>query len=195
MSLNSDIDITGLLRAYSDGDKTAIDQLIPFIYQKLRALAHYHLRNERSDHTYVTTALVHEAYLKLLEINQIQWRDRAHFMAMASRAMRRLLVDYAHHRNALKRGAGAQKVDLEEMMLVDDDKVDDILDLHESLNRLEKLDPRKSQMLEYRYFGGLTNEEIVQATGLSLATVKRDMTFSRAWLANELKDNIQTNFL
>ncbi|MBX2821562.1 MAG: sigma-70 family RNA polymerase sigma factor [Rhodothermaceae bacterium] len=193
MSLNSDIDITGLLRAYSDGDKTAIDQLVPFIYQTLRALAHHHLRKERSDHTYVTTALVHEAYLKLLEINQIQWKDRAHFMAMASRAMRRLLVDYANHRNAQKRGAGAQKVDLEEMMLVNDDKIDDILDLHQSLNRLEKLDPRKSLMLEYRYFGGLTNEEIVQATGLSLATVKRDMTFSRAWLANELQDNIQPN--
>lgn len=193
MSSNSYSDITGLLNAYSSGDQSALDQLIPIIYHQLRALAHHHLRNERTDHTFVTTALVHEAYLKLAELNQIQWQDRSHFMAMASRAMRRLLVDYAHKRNAQKRGGGAQQVELEDVMLVSDDNIDDILALHHALQRLEELDARKSLVLEYRYFGGLTNDEIKDALGVSLATVKRDMMFSRAWLAKELKGDFQAD--
>lgn len=187
MSSTADMDVTGLLRAYTAGDRSALDRLIPVIYEQLRILAHNQLRDERSNHTLVTTALVHEAYLKLININQVQWQDRAHFLAMASRAMRRLLIDYAHQRNAKKRGGDHQKVELEEDMLVKDEQIDDILALHQALERLETMDARKSQMLEYRYFGGLSNEEIMHTTGVSLATVKRDMKFSRAWLARELK--------
>lgn len=195
MASESDVDITRLLHAYGNGDKEAMDTLIPIVYSQLRALAHHHLRNERPDHTFVTTALVHEAFLKLAGLNKIQWQDRSHFIAMASRAMRRLLVDYAHKRNAQKRGGTLKKVDLKDVMLVSDEKVDDILALHEALKRLEELDPRKSLILEYRYFGGLTNEEIVETMGVSQATVKRDMMFARAWLANELKDDLKADLL
>ena len=189
MTSSTDVDVTGLLRAFSDGDRTALDQLMPLIYEQLRTIAHRLLRRERSDHTFVTTALVHEAYLKLIDINQVQWNDRAHFMAMASRAMRRLLVDYAHQRNTQKRGGGFVRVDLEEAGLISDEQVHDVLSLNKALHRLETLDPRKSQILEYRYFGGLTNEEAGEAIGISVATVKRDMAFARAWLARELQDN------
>lgn len=193
MSSSNQPDITSLLHAFSKGDRSALDQLIPILYHQLRKLAHHHLRNERSDHTFVTTELVHEAFLKLANLNQIQWQDRSHFMAMASRAMRRLLVDYANQRNAQKRGSRQKKVDLEDVQLISDDKIDNVLALHDALQRLQELDSRKSLILEYRYFGGLTNDEIAEVTSVSLATVKRDMAFSRAWLANELKDDFEAN--
>lgn len=195
MPSHSAPDITGLLHAYSKGNKAAFDQLVPIIYAHLRELAQRHLRNERADHTFVTTALVHEAYLKLADLNQIQWQDRAHFLAMASRVMRRLLIDYANQRKAQKRGGNNHKIDLEEVILVADDKIEDLLSLNEALDRLKKMDARKSLILEYRYFGGLNNEEIAAAAGVSLATVKRDMLFSRAWLANELKDDLKPDLL
>lgn len=195
MSPHATPDITELLHAYSNGDKAAFDKLVPIIYTQLKALAHGHLRRERADHTFATTALVHEAYIKLAELNQIQWQDRAHFLAMASRVMRRLLIDYAKQRKAQKRGGNNHKVDLDAVMLVADDKIEDLLALNDALIRLKEIDPRKSLILEYRYFGGLKNEEIATAAGISLATVKRDMLFSRAWLANELKGDVNPDFL
>ncbi|QXD15198.1 sigma-70 family RNA polymerase sigma factor [Rhodocaloribacter litoris] len=183
------LDATGLLRAFSAGDRSALDRLMPLIYEQLRDLAHRHLRRERSGHLLSTTALVHEAYLKLIDINQVAWQDRSHFLAMASRAMRRLLVDYARERQTRKRGGDYQRVDLTEVRLLADEQVETVLALEEALQHLTRLDPRKGSVVEYRYFGGLTNEEIAAALGVSLATVKRDLTFARAWLARALGDD------
>ena len=183
---DADADATELLRAFRDGDRAALDRLMPLIYEQLRALAHRHLRRERPDHTLVTTALVHEAYLKLININRVEWQDRSHFLAVASRAMRRLLVDYAHRRNAQKRGGGYEHVEFDEARLLPDEQAEAVLALDEALKQLETLDARQSRVVEYRYFGGLTNAETAAAVGVSLATVKRDLAFARAWLAREL---------
>lgn len=165
---------------------------MPLIYEQLRDLARWHLRHERPGHLLSTTGLVHEAYLKLIDINQVVWQDRSHFLAMASRAMRRLLVDHARLCRARKRGGGYQRVAMEDVRLLADDQVEPLLALEAALQHLTRLDPRKGSVVEYRYFGGLTNEEIAAALGVSLATVKRDLTFARAWLARALGDDPAT---
>ncbi len=149
-------------------------------------MAHARLAGERADHTLNTTALVHEAYLKLVDINQVQWKDRTHFLAMASRQMRRILVDYARERKAAKRGGVQYKVKLDEERLLPEAQIEIVLELDDTLKRLEELNPRRSQAVEHRYFGGMTVEETAAALGVSRATAERDLKFARAWLARDL---------
>jgi RNA polymerase sigma factor (TIGR02999 family) len=179
-------DITGFLQLWSDGDREALDQLIPLVYEHLRRLAHQRLRSEDPNLTLNTTGLVHELYLKLVDLRRVRFRDRAHFLSMASRLMRRLLVDHARARKATKRGGGVVPLELVEGLWVSEEQAEAITELDEALERLEKIDPRQSQILEHRYFGGLSLEETSEVIGVSLATVKRDLRFARAWLAAEL---------
>ena len=159
---------------------------MPLMYDELRSLAHQRLRRGESDRSLNTTALVHDAYLKLVDVRQSRFQDRAHFLAMASRVMRRLLVDQARARRAAKRGGAADVVELDEALQVSDGQTEALVGLDEALKRLEVLDPRQGQIVEQRYFGGLTLEETAEALGVSLATVKRELRFAHAWLAAEL---------
>jgi RNA polymerase sigma factor (TIGR02999 family) len=181
----SSTEVTTLLQQWSDGDRQSLDRLTALVYERLRRLAHQRLRHEDSDLTLNTTALVHEVYLKLVDLRRVRFRDRAHFLSMASRLMRRLLVDHARSRKAAKCGGGAATLELEEALLISDGQVD-VAALDEALKRLEQVDERQSQVLEHRYFGGLSLEETAEVVGVSLATVKRDLRFARAWLAAEL---------
>jgi len=184
-------DISQLLLALNDGDAQAMDALVPLVYEQLRKLARARLRSERPDHTLNTTALVHEAYLRLVDVNQMEWKGRAHFLSMAARLMRRVLVDYAHKRNALKRGGGQRNLALdEEVLLIPKAYAEKVTHLDEALKRLEAVNPRMSQAIEQRYFGGLTLEETAEVLGVSLATTKRDLRFAQAWLAEELGGEI-----
>jgi RNA polymerase sigma factor (TIGR02999 family) len=157
------------------------------MYDELRRLAHQRLRRGESDRSLNTTALVHDAYLKLVDVRQSRFQDRAHFLAMASRVMRRLLIDQARARNAAKRGGHAGAVELDEALQISEEQGEAFVGLDEALKRLEALDPRQGQIIEQRYFGGLTLEETAQALGVSLATVKRELRFAHAWLATELR--------
>jgi len=179
-------DVTGLLKRASEGDQEAVDALVPLVYDELRSIAHARLRGERRGHTLSTTALVHEAYLKLVDINRVKWQDRAHFFSVASRMMRRVLVDYAKARGAKKRGGSWQQVELEELAELPSEQVQAIEDLDEALTRLEKVSPRQSRLLEHRYFGGLKLKECAEVLGVSIGTVKNELRFARAWLAREL---------
>jgi RNA polymerase sigma factor (TIGR02999 family) len=179
-------DITDLLRRWGEGDAGALDQLFPLVYDRMRQLAHQRLRDE-ADRSLNTTALVHEAYLKLVETNRVELRDRGHFLGLASRVMRHLLVDRARARNAAKRGAGGIGVPLEDAPWLPEESHEVIAELDDALRRLEAIDERRSRILEQRYFGGLTLEETADALGISLATVKRELRSARAWLAIELR--------
>ena len=178
-------EVTQLLLAYREGDREAFDRLLPLVYDQLKRLAHGRLRGERAGHTLNTTALVHEAYLKLVNINRVQWNDRAHFLAMASRQMRRILIDYALMRRAEKRGGDAQKEALDEERLIPDAHVERLLEFDDALKRLAKTHPRQSKAVALRYFGGLTLEEAGEVLGVAPATVMRDLRFAEAWLARE----------
>ena len=178
-------DITQLLVAWREGDERACDALAPLIYQELRRIAHRHMRGEQPDHTLQTTALANEAWVRLVDLDRVQWQDRAHFFAMASRMMRRILVDAARSRRAGKRGGGAIQVTLDPEMnlgMVDAQ----VVALDEALSALEQLDPRKCQVVELRFFGGLSVEEAAEALSVSPATIARDWTFARTWLKREL---------
>ncbi len=181
----SQADITRLLVNWSGGEREALDRLLPLVYSQLRQMAHARLREERIDHTLNTTALVHEAYIKLVNINEVQWQDRAHFLAMASRLMRRILVDYWRKKKAHKRGGDHQRMSLDEDLIIPTGDPDTVLDLDDALSRLEKLNPRQAEAVEHRYFGGLSAEESAQVLGVSRATVERDLRAARAWLARE----------
>jgi RNA polymerase sigma factor (TIGR02999 family) len=181
-------DVTALLSAWREGDASARERLVALLYGDLRQLAHRRLRWERGDHTLNTTALVHEAYLRLSDVDQIAWQGRAHFLAMAARTMRRVLIDYAHRRRAAKRGGGAPHVPFDERLHVPDTYLEALLDLDEALTRLAEEHARAAYALEQRYFGGLSLEETAEALGVSLATAKRDLRFAQAWLARELGD-------
>jgi RNA polymerase sigma factor (TIGR02999 family) len=178
-------EITHLLRRWSDGDADAFQRLLPLVYERMRRLAHHRLRRD-PEGSLNTTALVHEAYLKLVDAPGTTVRDRGHFLAIASRVMRHLLVDRARARNAAKRGGGARPVPLDDALAISDEDAAPVMDLDAALARLEQLDLRQSRILEQRYFGGLTLEEIAVASELSLATVKRELRAARAWLAAEL---------
>ena len=187
MDLESSSDITTLVQRVGSGDRAALDELVPLLYERLRHLAHRRLRQERSDHTLNTTALVHEAYLELVDISQAQWMDRVHFLATASRVMRNILVDYARQRNAYKRGGGLVRVELDdETFRLSERCAEAVEELHDALTRLEAISPRQSQLLEQRYFGGLKLDECAEALGVSLATVSRELKMARSWLACEL---------
>jgi RNA polymerase sigma factor (TIGR02999 family) len=176
-------EFTELLRRWNDGDPSALDQLVPVVYDGLREVARGRRRHERSAASLNTTALVHEAYLKLAGLRRLQFHDRAHFMAMASRVMRRVLVDHARARRAGKRGGDLPHLELADDIGLTDENASRIADLNEALDELETVDERVARVLEQHYFGGLTLKETAEALGVSLATVKRDLQYARAWLA------------
>ena len=186
MPLDASSDVTSLLRQWSEGDQEALNRLVPLMYAELRRLAHDRLRHEHANRSLNTTGLVHDAYLKLMDLRHTQFRDRAHFLAMASRIMRRLLVDQARARCAAKRGGGTEGVELDEELCVSEPQAEALTHLDEALQRLEAIDQRQGRMVEQRYFGGLSLEEIAQTFDVSLATVKRELRFAHAWLAAEL---------
>lgn len=187
MSAPSAEEITGLLRRWSGGDSRALDQLIPIIYDHLRRLAHARLRAEPGC-SLNTTGLVHEAYLRLAGASGPDLRDRSHFLSLASRVMRNVLVDHARARKAAKRGGGALHETLEDPLTgIPDRELEVYAEMDAALQRLDAMDPRQSQILEHRYFGGMSLEETAEALGVSLATVKRELRSARAWLATELR--------
>ncbi|HLX45693.1 MAG TPA: sigma-70 family RNA polymerase sigma factor [Bryobacteraceae bacterium] len=174
--------ITLLLVASSAGDRHATDQLMPLVYDELRSLARAHLRRERPGHTLQGTALVHEAYLRLVDQKQVKWQNRAHFFGMASQMIRRILVDHARGHKAAKRGSGAAKLSLDEAILASAKTDVDVIALDDALNDLAKFDPGQSRIVELRFFGGLSIEETAEAVGLSVATINREWSAARAWL-------------
>jgi len=179
-------EVTQALLALSGGDRAALDSLLPMIYDQLRAQAQRALRAERPDHTLSPTALVHEAYLKLVRLDRVEWRDRAHFFGACANEMRRILVSYARTRKAGKRGAGAEHVPLDNAAVAAYDRPADLVALDEALERLSEMDPRQVRIIECRFFAGMSVEETAEALGISPATVKRDWTAARAWLNREL---------
>jgi RNA polymerase sigma-70 factor, ECF subfamily len=180
-------DVTSLLKRLADGNQEAASELIPVIYQELRRLAAGHLRHERPDHTLQPTALVHEAYIKLVAQRNADWQSRTHFFAVAPKLMRRILVDYARRHLRAKRGGRQAKLSLDEVVLLSPDRPGKMLALEESLTRLERLDARQGRIVELRYFGGLTVEEAAQVLGVSPTTVRREWTSAKAFLYGELK--------
>jgi RNA polymerase sigma factor (TIGR02999 family) len=181
-------DVTSLLNKLTAGDQEAAAQLVPLIYEELRRLAAGRLRHERPDHTLQATALVHEAYVKLAAQRDAKWQNRAQFFGVASQVMRRILVDYARGQQRIRRGGKQQKVSLDDVLLVSPDRTDEVLSVHESLSRLEKLDARQARIVELRYFGGLTLEEAAEVVGISTKTVMRELNVAKAWLYGDLKD-------
>ncbi len=180
-------DVTELLAAWKDGSDEALEQLTPIVYSEIRALAGRQLRGERIDHSLQPTALTHEAFLRLFGTRQVGWQDRAHFFAVASRLMRRILVEHARKRAAAKRGGGRTRVTLDEANAPTEVAVDvDILALHEALERLGEIDERQASIIELRYFGGLTAEETAEVLDISAATVQRDWSVGKLWLRREL---------
>jgi RNA polymerase sigma factor (TIGR02999 family) len=163
-----------------------MDQLFPLVYDELRRMAHRALQRERPDHTLGTTGLIHESYLKLVDQTRAGWRDRAHFYAVAALAMRRILVDYARRHRRSKRGGGRRAVSLNESAVSLDERAENLLALDEALNRLGELNPRLGRIVEFRFFGGLTEQEIAEALGVTTRTVKRDWAKARGWLYEEL---------
>jgi RNA polymerase sigma-70 factor, ECF subfamily len=178
--------VTQLLANWSRGDEAALIELTPLVYEDLRRLAQRHMNGERPDHTLQTTALVNEAYLRLADQTRPNWQNRAHFFAVAARAMRRILVNYAQSYRSQKRGGATLKVELDEAALVSPSQSKEIIDLHEALERLAILDPRRAEVVEMKYFGGLTYDEIAEVLKISAITARRDWEFARAWLHREL---------
>ena len=181
-------EVTQLLKDWSQGDDAALEKLAPLVYDKLRRLAHDYMKGQRPDHTLQTAALVNEAYLRLADQRSPSFTNRSHFLAVAAKAMRQILVNYAKASQCQKRGAGASKVELDEAALISPQPSGAILDLNEAMERLAMLDSRKAQVVELRYFGGLTQEEIADVLKISTVTVRRDWVFSKAWLYTELRN-------
>ncbi len=181
------VDVTQLLLRVTDGDRAAVDTLLPFIYKELRALAGSYLRRERASHTLEATALVHEAYLRLVDQTRVQWQNRAHFFAVAASQMRRILVDYARAHGASKRGAGSQKVTLDDGVAASTDRTDELVAVDDALQALAVFDPVKSRIVELRFFGGLSIEETAAVLETSEATVNRQWRMAKAWLYGQLK--------
>lgn len=179
-------ELTQLLREWSRGSQTAQNQMIPLVYDELRRMARRQLRRQPPGNTLQTTGLVHEAYLRLIDSSQVEWQDRVHFFAVAARAMRCLLVDRARARHADKRGGGAQRIELDEGAAISPEQSVDMLMLDEALTRLAALDKRQSQIVELRYFGGLSLEETAEALDVSAITVRREWVKAKAWLYREL---------
>lgn len=175
-------EITRILRAWSGGDCEAVNHLIPLVYDELHKVAAQYLRKQRTDHTLQPTALVNEAYLKLVDISNVSWEDRAHFFAVASQTMRHVLVDHARSRNREKRGGGAQKVSLDEAVSFAKQQEIDVLSLDEAMRELAQIDEQQSKIVELRFFGGLTVEEAAVVLRISPATVKREWRVAKAWL-------------
>ncbi|MGA7411082.1 MAG: sigma-70 family RNA polymerase sigma factor [Bryobacteraceae bacterium] len=181
-------DVTSLLNKLAAGDQAVAAELVPLVYEELRRLAAFRLRQERPNHTLQATALVHEAYMKLAAQKKTKWQNRAQFFGVAAQVMRRILVDYARGQQRIKRGGKQQKLSLDEVLLVSGERSEEVLSVHESLSRLESLDARQARIVELRYFGGLTVEEIAEVVGISAKTVMRELKVAKAWLYGDLKD-------
>jgi len=180
-------DVSAILSAWGAGDQKAGDELIGIVYQELRRLAAYYLQNERADHTLQATALVHELYLKLFGAEPIQLQDREHFLAVAARQLRHIVVDYARNKHAQKRGGAQGRISLDEASGLAVPADSRVLDLDQALQRLETLDARAAQVVELKFFGGLTDSEAGKTLNISVATVKRDWDFARSWLLNQME--------
>ena len=178
--------VTQLLADWSHGDNAALTELTPLVYEELRRLAHRKMTGQRPNHTLQTTALVNEAYLRLADQTNPNWQSRVHFFAVAARAMRQIVVDYARSYRSQKRGGGALKIELDEAAIVSPEESRAIVDLHEALERLSTLDSRKAQVVQLKYFGGLNHDEIAEVLNTSTMTVRRDWMFAKTWLYDEL---------
>ena len=187
--MSEQLDVTELLLAAADGDSSALERLVPIVYTELHRIAHRRLGGERPDHTLSTTALVHEAYLKLMKLERLKWQNRAQFMAIASRLMRQILVDYARRKRSGRRGGGRRPVELSAAgreAATSAEPAEDVLALHKALESLEEINDRHARVVECRFFGGMSIAETAEALSLSAATVKRDWVMARAWLNREL---------
>ena len=183
--------ITQLLIEWRDGDEKALDKLMPLVYQELKRLAHRYMRRERPGHSFQTTDLVNEAYLRLVDHKGMRWQNRAHFYAVAAQAMRRILIDRARSRASTKRGGGLHLVDLEQANLTPEKQAADLVALDDALTDLAAIDPRKASVVEMRYFGGMSVEETAEALGVSPVTVMRDWSTAKAWLLRALSSDSQ----
>lgn len=179
-------DVTVLLKEMSEGDENAPEKLLVFVYDELRKLAHSYLKNERSDHTLQATALVHEAYIRLIDWKNVSWQNRAHFFAVAANVMRNILVDHARAKRSQKRDGLLHKIELDDAVNLSNDKDLDLLALEDALKDLEKLDERQAKIVELRFFGGLSIEETAYVMNISPTTVKREWTMAKAWFQREL---------
>ena len=180
-------EVSALLRSWSGGDESALARLMPIVYEELHRLAHSYMKRERAGHTLQTTALVNEAYIRLVDANLVQWQDRAHFFGIAARLMRRILVDFARTRGYQKRGGKLRKLSLDEALLISPEPQEDLVGLNDALNALAELDPRKARVVELRYFGGLSVEETAEVLKVSGITVIRDWNMAKLYLLEELK--------
>ena len=187
MTASSSHTVTQLLRAWRQGDAAALDQLVPVVYQKLRRLARHYMAGQRPGHTLQATALVNEAYMRLVDCEQVNWKDRAHFFAISARMMRRVLVEFARARQYQKRGAGARKTSLDEGVIASPQRGQDLVALDDALQALAAEYPRQAQVVELRFFGGLSVEETAEVLHVSAITVMRDWQLAKVWLARELK--------
>jgi RNA polymerase sigma factor (TIGR02999 family) len=185
--MTSQHEITSLLAEWSNGDRQALERLTPLVYDELRRLARHYLRRERPGHTLQSTALVHEAYMKLVGQRDVRWQNRAHFFGIAAQMIRRILVDYARGRNAGKRGAGKECITLNEAAALGGGPNLDLIDLDDALEELARIDARQSRLVELRFFAGLTLEETAEVLQMSVATAKRDWVSAKAWLSRELQ--------
>lgn len=179
--------VTQLLLAWRDGKKEALDQLIPLVYDELHRIAARQMKNERRGHTLQTTALLNEAYEKLVDHKNLQWQNRAHFFAIATQIMRRILIDHARKRLRMKRSDGLQKISLDEVALVSQPRAEELISLDAALNQLATLDPQKSRIVEFKFFGGLTMEEIAELEQVSTKTIQREWRAAKAWLYDAIK--------
>lgn len=182
-------EVTQLLTAWGKGDEVAREQLMSLVYDELHRLAHGYMRRESPDHTLQTSALVNEAYVRLVDQQNVQWQNRSHFYAIAAQMMRRILVDYARSRNYAKRGGGARQVSLDEGLIVSEERSAEVINVHEALEGLAAFDARKAQIVELRFFGGLSIEETAEVLAVSPGTVMRDWTLAKAWLHREMAND------
>jgi RNA polymerase sigma factor (TIGR02999 family) len=180
------MEVTGLLKAWSGGDQAALERLADQVYDELRRIARRYMRNERAGNTLQTTALVNEVYLRLVDVKNVDWQQRAQFFAIAAQMMRRILVDAARARGSRKRGGGAVKVNVDEALVVSPERDSSLVALDEALEAFTKLAPRQAKVVELRYFGGLSEEETAEVLRISVRTVRRDWDFSKSWLMREL---------
>ena len=187
MAATSPQEVTGLLLAWSEGKEAAFEKLVPLVYAELRRVAHRYMGRERPGHSLQTTALVNEAYLRLIDARRVRWQNRAHFFAVSAQLMRRILVDFARSRQYLKRGGGAQKVSFDEGLVVSNEQGQDLVALDDALKALAAIDGRKSQVVELRFFGGLSVAETAEVLKVSPDTVLRDWRLAKVWLAREMR--------
>lgn len=186
MSSISSVEVTQLLKAWRAGDARALEKLVPVVHQELRRMARNYMRRERQGHTLQATALVNEVYLRLVDIKDVNWQDRAHFFAVSAQMMRRILVNIAHARNTKKRGGAVQRITLDDVPDMSGSKANELIALDDSLQELAKFDPRQAQVVELRFFGGLSVEETAEVLKISPQSVMRDWKLAKAWLMREL---------